>query len=148
MDELDFHLIKELGKDAKQNSIELAHKLGTSATTVRRRLRNLEEQGIITFTTVINPSKLGYHIMALIALEVELNSIDAVSSSLADCPNVRHITLCTGSHDLFVGVWFHSSAELTQFVKTTLATLSGVRKSETFVVLDVRKDEVGWLRSI
>ena len=46
MDDFDYRLIKELGKDAKQNSVELSHKLGTSATTVRRRLKNLEKQGI------------------------------------------------------------------------------------------------------
>ena len=148
MDELDHRLILELGKDARQNSTELSDKLGVSETTVRRRIQHLKELGIITFTVVPDPAKLGYNIIALIALEVDLNSLDAVSESLAQCPNVRHVALCTGNHDIFIGVWFHTSAELTRFVKDYLAGIPGIRKSETYVVLDVRKDEVGWLRSL
>lgn len=148
MDELDRRLIIELAKDARQSSAELSSKLGVSETTVRRRIQHLQERGIITFTVVPNPAKLGYSIIAIIALEVDLGSIDAVSESLAICPNVRYVSLCTGNHDLFIGVWFHSSGELTQFVKGYLAKIPGIRKSETFVILDVRKDEIGWLRSL
>lgn len=148
MDELDRRLIIELAKDARQNSAELSSKLGVSETTVRRRIQHLQERGIITFTVIPNPAKLGYSIIAIIALEVDLGSIDAVSESLAIYPNVRYVSLCTGNHDLFIGVWFHSSGELTQFVKDYLAKIPGIRKSETFVILDVRKDEIGWLRSL
>ena len=148
MDEMDNRLILELGKDARQSSAELSAKLGVSETTVRRRIRHLEGLGIITFAVVPDPAKLGYNIIALIALEVDLNRLDAVSESLAQCPNVRHVALCTGNHDIFIGAWFHTSAELTQFVKDYLARIPGIRKSETYVVLDVRKDEIGWLRSL
>jgi Lrp/AsnC family transcriptional regulator for asnA, asnC and gidA len=148
MDELDRGLIAELAKDARQSSAELSRKLSVSETTVRRRIQHLEGQGAITFATVLNPAKLGYSIMAIIALEVDLKDIDKVSESLALCPNVRSVTLCTGNHDIFIGTWFRSSVELTQFVKDYLAKVPGIRKSETFVVLDVIKDEVGWLRNL
>ncbi len=148
MDDLDLRLIGELTKDARQSSAELSRKLNVSETTVRRRIQHLEEQDIITFTAILNPSKLGYNIMAIIALEVELGQIDKISESLANCPNVRYVSLCTGNHDLFIGTWFHSSSELTQFVKDYLAGVPGIRKSETFLILDVKKDEVGWLRSL
>ena len=148
MDDLDLRLIAELTKDARQSSAELSRKLNVSETTIRRRIQHLEEQGIITFTAIVNPSKLGYNIIAIIALEVELGQIDKISESLANCPNVRYVSLCTGNHDLFIGTWFHSSSELTQFVKGYLAGVPGIRKSETFVILDVKKDEVGWLRSL
>ncbi len=148
MDELDRRLIAELAKDARQSSAELSRKLKVSETTVRRRIQHLEKEGIITFTATLNPSKLGYSIIAIIALEVELGKIDKVSESLASCPNVRYVSLCTGNHDLFIGTWFHSSSELTKFVKDYLAGVPGIRKSETFVILDVKKDEVGWLRSM
>lgn len=148
MDELDRCLITELTKDARQSSAELSRKLGVSETTVRRRIQHLEKQGIITFTAILNPSKLGYSIIAIIALEVDLGSIDKISESLSLCPNVRYVSLCTGNHDIFIGTWFHSSRELTEFVKDYLAKVPGIRKSETFVILDVKKDEIGWLRSL
>jgi len=64
------------------------------------------------------------------------------------CPNVRYVSLCTGNHDIFIGAWLHSSGELTKFVKDYLANVPGIRKSETFVILDVKKDEIGWLQSL
>lgn len=148
MDELDHRLITELAKDARQNCAELSRTLGVSETTVRRRIQHLEKNGIITFTATLNPAKLGYSIIALIALEVDLGNIDKISESLALCPDVRYVSLCTGNHDIFIGTWFHSSAELTQFVKNYLAKVPGIRKSETFVILDVKKDEIGWLHSL
>ena len=148
MDELDRRLIEELAKSARQSSAELSRKLGVSETTIRRRIQHLEKNGAITFAAILNPAKLGYTIIAMIALEVDLGNIDKISESLAACPNVRYVSLCTGNHDIFIGTWFHSSVELTQFVKDYLAKVPGIRKSETFVILDVRKDEVGWLHSL
>ncbi len=148
VDELDRSIIAELARDSRQSSAELSRKLNVSETTVRRRIQHLEKEGIITFTAILDPSKLGYSIIAIIALEVELGQIDKISESLAGCPNVRYVSLCTGNHDIFIGTWFHSSNELTQFVKDYLAGVPGIRKSETFVILDVKKDEVGWLRSL
>ena len=97
-----------------------------------------------------NSAKLArkFNVMALLALEVDLGSIDEVSESLALCPNVRYVSLCTGSHDIFIGTSFHSSGELTRFVKDYLAKIPGIRRSETFLILDVKKDEVGWLRNL
>jgi len=148
MDELDHRIMAELVQDSRQNSAKLARKLNVSQTTIRRRIQRLEEHGVITFSAILNPAKLGYNTMALLALEVDLVSIDKVSESLALCPNVRYVSLCTGNHDMFIGTSFHSSSELTQFVKDYLAKIPGIRRSETFLVLDVKKDEVGWLRSV
>jgi Lrp/AsnC family transcriptional regulator for asnA, asnC and gidA len=146
MDELDRRLMMELANDSRQSSAELSSKLDVSATTVRRRIRRLQKRGIVTFATIADPLKLGYSLTAIIALEVDLNKIDEVAKSLATCENVRYVSLCTGNHDIFVGAWFRSSTELKQFVKDYIGDLAGIRKTETFIVLDVIKEEVGWLK--
>jgi len=148
VDELDRRLIMELAKDARQSSAELSSKLNVSATTVRRRIRQLQDRRVATFVAVADPIKLGYSLTAIVALEVDLNKIDEVAKSLATCENVRYVSLCTGNHDIFVGAWFRSSAELKQFVKDYIGNLPGIRKTETFIVLDVIKEEVGWLRRL
>jgi Lrp/AsnC family transcriptional regulator for asnA, asnC and gidA len=146
MDELDRRLMIELAKDGRRSSAELSSKLNVSATTIRRRIRQLQDRRIVTFAAIPDPLKLGYSLTAIIALEVNLNKIDQVAESLATCENVRYISLCTGNHDIFVGAWFRSSLELKQFVKDYIGDLPGIRKTETFVVLDVIKEEAGWLR--
>ncbi|MDD5095859.1 MAG: AsnC family transcriptional regulator, partial [Dehalococcoidia bacterium] len=51
LDELDLMLIRELEVDARRSAKELAAKLGTSHTTVQRRLRYLLDEGVISFVT-------------------------------------------------------------------------------------------------
>ena len=142
--EFDARLIDELSQDARQSSAEIARKLNVSETTVRRRIERLEKDGIVKFKVTVDPAKLGYSITAIVAIEVELGKIDEGSDALASHPNVRYVCLCTGNHDIFVGAWFRSSKELTDFIKNYLAKIHGLRKSETFIILDVKKDEVGW----
>jgi Lrp/AsnC family transcriptional regulator, regulator for asnA, asnC and gidA len=148
VDELDRRLMKELARDARLSSAELSSKLDVSATTVRRRIRKLQDRHTITFAAIPDPLQLGYSLAAIVALEVDLNKIDEVAKSLATCENVRYVSLCTGNHDIFVGAWFRSSAGLKQFVKDYIGDLPGIRKTETFIVLDVIKEEVGWLRCL
>ncbi len=148
IDELDQRLIRELALNSRQASAELSRKLGVSDTTVRRRIERLQERKIITCTVVPDAAQLGYTVIAIIALQVDLGSIDEVAQSLVDCPNVHYVADCTGSHDMFIGAWFHSSRELRDFVKDRLAKMPGIRKSETFVMLDVKKNEVGWLQRL
>ena len=148
MDEVDRRLIVELASDARQSSMELSRKLGVSETTVRRRIHRLQEHGIVTFTAVPDAATLGYGVMAIIALEMDLACLDQVTESLSDCPNVRYVAVCTGHHDILLGVSFHSHRDLIEFVRNHLSKMPGIRKSETFVVLDVRKDEVGWLQRL
>jgi len=148
VDNLDQRLIAELARDARQTSTELSRKLGVSDTTIRHRIHRLQKQRIITSTIALDATKLGYSIIALIALQVDLGSIDAIAHELNDHPNVHYIAECTGSHDIFVGVWLHSSHELTQFVKGFLSKLPGIRRSETFIILNVHKNDVGWLQAL
>ena len=144
VNDFNSRLITELSQNARQSSAELARKLDVSETTIRRRIDRLEKDGVIKFKITTDPSKLGYTITSIVAIEVELGKIDEVSDALASHPNVRYVCLCTGNHDIFAGAWFRSSAELTDFVKNFLAKIHGLRKSETFIILDVKKDEVGW----
>jgi Lrp/AsnC family transcriptional regulator for asnA, asnC and gidA len=146
VDDLDRRLIAELAGDARQTSAQLSRKLGVSDTTVRRRIYRLQQHRIISSTVVPDAAKLGYTIIAIIALQVDLGSIDEVGRCLVDYPNVRYVADCTGSHDMFVGAWFHSSHELSRFVKDHLAKMPGIRRSETFVILDVKKNQIGWLQ--
>lgn len=148
IDDLDRRLITELAADARLKSTELAKKLGVSDTTVRHRIGRLEKERIISPTIFVDAAKLGYTVIALIALQVDLGSIDAIAGELSRHANVGYVAECTGSHDMFVGVWLHSPNEITQFVKEFLSKLPGIRRSETYMILKVHKSDVGWLQSL
>ena len=146
MDDLDRSLITELEKNAWQTSVELSRKLGIRETTARRRVRHLVEQGIIRVVAIPDAAELGYRIAALVALEVELPSVDSVAESLAACPNVLHVITCTGRFDIVCWVQFHSSAEMEEFIKNHLAKIQGIRKSETHIILNVKSNIMSCLQ--
>ncbi len=145
LDDLDRKLISELARDARVSSAELSRKFGANATTIRRRIAKLKRQGVISTTIVPDASKLGYTIVAIIALQVELAYLDEVAQRLAEFPNVHYVAYCTGSYDMFVGAWFTSAHDLTAFVKDHLAKIPGLKRSETFMVVDVKRNDFGWL---
>ncbi len=144
LDSLDKSLITELFKDARQPSTKLSRKLGVSDTTIRKRIYRLQKQRIITTTIIPDAVKMGYPVIILIALQVELKNIDNVAKALLSNPNVHYIAECTGPNDLLVGVWLQSIDDLNQFVKRILSKLPGIRKSETFVILNVHRNDFGW----
>jgi len=60
IDKLDRKLIEELQKDGRESYTELAGKLGITEGTVRKRVRNLVDRGIMKIVAVTNASELGY----------------------------------------------------------------------------------------
>jgi len=147
IDDLDRNIIAGLTADARVKSTALAKKLGVSDTTIRHRIQRLEEEGVIKPTISVDASKMGYAVVLLIALQVDLGSIDVVAKELSAHPNVGYVAECTGLQDMFVGVWLHSPNELPHFVKEFLSKLPGIRKSETYMILNVHKNDISWLQS-
>ncbi len=141
MDDLDHQLIKELLRDADLSNTELSAKLSVSEKTVRRRIRNLVDRGIINRVTTIDPVKLGYDVRAFIALEVDLNCLDSVILSLNSFSNIDFISTCTGQIDILLGAWFRSSREMADFVKGRLSKIAGIRRTQTIIVLDTRQNK-------
>jgi len=141
MDELDYKLIKELLRNADISNTELSSKLSVSEKTVRRRIKYLIDQGTINRVITIDPVKLGYDVRAFIILEVELNSLDSVISSLRDFSNIDFVSTCTGQIDILMGAWFHTSREMADFVKGRLSKIAGIRRTQTIVVLDTKQNK-------
>jgi len=148
MDGLDNRLIAELAVDARRSNIDLSRKLGVSEKTIRRRINRLVEQGVISWSVVPDPAKLGYTVRAFILLEVEAPHVDDITQSLASCSNVDFVALCTGPFDILFGAWFVSSASMAKFLKDYLPKITGVRKSQTHVALQVTTGKVANLAAL
>ena len=141
MDELDYKLIKELLRNADISNTALSSKFSVSEKTIRRRIKYLVDLGTINRVITIDPVKLGYDVRAFIILEVELNSLDSVISSLRDFPNIDFVSTCTGQIDILLGAWFRTSREMADFVKSRLSKIAGIRRTQTIVVLDTKQNK-------
>jgi Lrp/AsnC family transcriptional regulator for asnA, asnC and gidA len=143
MDELDRSVIRILQKDGRASNAQIAREVGVSEGTVRRRLKRLIQNGVIRVIALPDPEALGYDTEALVGIQVDPDKIDSVAVELAALQEATWVSVTTGSFDLFSWVTLPSSEELGNFLKSRVGTISGVRRTETFVSLSVRKRNYG-----
>ena len=139
IDGLDERLIHLLENDARQSSEVLAAQLNTSPATIRRRVRKLIQSKVLRIVAVVDSSKVGLPLTAVIALDVAHEKLDSVTQMLVSRPEVKWISTTTGRFDILVMARFPSTDELSVFVQKELAKIEGVRDSETFICLHIGK---------
>ena len=143
LDDLDGQIINLLQIDGRASNIELARKIGVSEGTVRRRFRNLVKEEVIRVIAIPDPSKLGRETSALIGLKVDPALVDSVASELAKMEEVQYSAVTTGAYDVFCRVALSSPLELSDFLRNRIGDINGVRRSETFVNLSIKKNSGG-----
>ncbi len=138
-DDVDKHLVELLQKDARQSSGALAKKLAVSATTVRRRLRKLIKEGVLRVVAVVDPKKVGLPLITFITFDVAHDKVEAVMARLAKREDVIWVSSTTGRFDVLAVARFASTDELSDFLQKQLPSIEGIRDSETFICLSVKK---------
>ena len=143
MDELDRKIIQILQVNGRASNARIARDVGVSEGTVRRRLKTLVEGGVIKVVALPDPEVLGYDTEALVGIQVDPDKIDDVAKLLVELKESSWVSVTTGSFDIFCWVTLPSSEELGNFLKAEVGTIPGVRRTETFVSLSVRKRNYG-----
>jgi len=86
---------------------------------------------------------MGYESEALIGVQVDPDKIDAVASKLSSLSNTRWVAVTTGSYDVFAWATVIDAQALGAFLREEVGTITGVRRTETFVNLSVVKRQCG-----
>ena len=140
VDDLDNQIVEILKKDGRASNAHIARALGVSEGTVRRRLRMLIEGGVIHVNVSLDTVKMGLTTEAIIGLEVDPDKMDPVCASLADFDEIGYVTLTTGAMDVFAWGRFSSTESLGLFLRSKVGKIPGVRRTETYMCISVRKD--------
>ena len=143
LDDVDSRLIDLLRRNGRMSNIELARELGVSEGTVRRRFRALVDEEIVRVVAVADASKLGRRTSALVGLKVAPAFVESVANELAEMEEVHYSAVTTGAFDVFCRVSFGSSLELSDFLRNRAGSIQGVRSTETFINLSIKKNSVG-----
>ncbi len=143
MDELDARIIAMLQEDGRASNASIARNVGVSEGTVRRRLKRLVDDNFIKVIAMLNPGKMGFGAEALIGLQVDPDKVDEVSRAVSRLEEIGWVAVTTGSYDIFAWATLESSESLGLFLRTKLGTIPGVRRTETFVSLSVKKRGYG-----
>ena len=143
MDELDYQLINLLQTNGRASNIELASAIGVSEGTIRRRFRNLVRDDVIRVVAIADPAKLGRGTTALVGLQVDPSQVEPVANRLAELAEVQYAAITTGAYDVFLWVALPSPEQLAAFLRSKVGTVPGVRRTETFVNLSIKKNPSG-----
>ena len=142
-DHLDLQMIQELQKDGRESYADLAKKLGVVEGTIRRRLKQLLHKEIVKIVAMPNLRKIGYSIISIMGLQVNMVDLRKVADKLAQNPNVCYLAFVTGRYDLMAIIVARSSNELSKFIEREISAIPSILRTETFVNLDIIKG--GWL---
>ncbi len=141
VDEVDLNIIRLLQEDSRKSFNKIAERLGIAVGTAYNRVKNLEERGILKgYTIIVDPTKLGYGLTALILIQAEGRYLPEVENELANLDEVISIYDITGDYDVAVVARFMNRAALNNFIKSTLK-MPHVSKTVTNVVLNVVKED-------
>ena len=140
VDNLDSQIVQILKKDGRASNAHIARALGVSEGTVRRRLKMLIDSDVVHVNVSLDPTKMGLTTEAIIGLEVDPDKMDPVCASLADFDEIGYVTLTTGAVDVFAWGRFSSTESLGLFLRSKVGKIPGVRRTETYMCISVRKD--------
>ena len=143
MDELDKQIIAMLQEDGRATNAGIARAVGVSEGTVRRRLKRLVHEGYISVVALLDPGRMGYASEALVGVQVDPDRVDQVADALAELDEVSWVSVTTGAFDIFAWAALRSAESLGIFLRTEVGTIPGVRRTETFVNLGVKKRGYG-----
>jgi DNA-binding Lrp family transcriptional regulator len=117
LDELDMKLLKELRRDARQANVDLAKVLGTSESTVRRRINSLMERGIVKgFTTLLQYEPGDSVMRTFIGLKVDPAHMEDVAKKLSDMKETCSVYKAIGKHNLICELIFGDRASFQDFI--------------------------------
>jgi len=139
MDTLDEQLVQLLGQDARQSSELLAKQLHVSPVTIRRRIRKLLQDGAIRIAAVVDTSKIGFPLAAVIAFNVSHDKLDKATQVLTKYKEITWCTVTTGRFDIIAIARFRSTDELYEFMRKEMTKIEGLMNTETFLSLAVKK---------
>lgn len=147
LDQRDRHILEHLQEDASLSMAELARKLGISAPALQKRLRKLQDAGVVRRqVALLDREQVGLDLMCFVQVSLAHHKPDDVAGfrdAMRRMPEVLECHLLTGEFDYLLKVVAANHRELEGFLVERLTPTPGVDKIRTTIVLNEIKNETG-----
>src|SRR5260370_12890480 len=121
MDDTDRLIVEALLADGGLSMRALAERLHISRANAYARVARLEREGVITgYAAIIDPVRYGYALSAYVYLDITQRSWKSVRAQLLRMPEVDHVALVSGEHDILVRARASDAVQLPDVVLTRL----------------------------
>lgn len=139
MDELDLKILENLQADGRMTNQHLSDGVGLSPSPCLRRVRILEEQGVITgYVALVNPEAIGLSVTAFVRVRLDQQDdrhLASFEAAVAGFVEVMECYLMTGEADYQLRVLVGSLGEFEDFLRHKLTRISGVAQVTTSFAL-------------
>ena len=139
LDAIDRRLLTAVQENGRLTATELAERVGLTTSPCLRRLRHLEDAGIIRgYTAVLDQSKVGLPVSVFVSIKLERQSEEAMKSfedQIRGWPEVLECYLMTGPRDYLLRVVARDLVDYERFVKTRLTRVAGIANIESSFAL-------------
>jgi DNA-binding Lrp family transcriptional regulator len=144
LDRFDRAILQQLQRDARITNAALAEKVSLSESASLRRVRALEESGLIQgYTAVIDQQKAGFPVNVFVTITLDRQSqagLEAFEQAVRKVPGVMECYLMTGEHDYMLRLVVADLADFERIHHQHLTRLpSVVRVQSSFAMRTVTR---------
>ena len=136
LDKIDRQILALLRENARMSNLELAESVNLSPTPCARRVKQLEDSGVITgYSVTTDPIKLGYQLSVYIAISMDKHTAERFSNfekKLREFPEVVSCSIVTGrSEDYLIKALVKDMAHYEEFLLHRLNRIEGIAQVHT-----------------
>ena len=139
LDDLDFALLRALSEDASQSAGALGRELGLSQPATWRRIKRLEEAGIVTGRRLdLDAEKLGFGVTVFLGVKLATKgrlSLEDFERAVTAIPEVQTVEHVLGLYDYRLRVVARDISDFERVLRRRIMTLPGVGNVDANVLL-------------
>jgi Lrp/AsnC family transcriptional regulator, leucine-responsive regulatory protein len=139
MDAIDHIILAELQEDGRLSNVELAARVHLSPSACLRRVKALEDSGVIAqYVALLNPKAVGRHGTSYTIVNLESTQpqkLDAFEQAVRDTPEILDCFYVAGANDYLMRFAYRDAEDLERFHAEVLPRLPGVVRSNSMLVL-------------
>jgi Lrp/AsnC family transcriptional regulator, regulator for asnA, asnC and gidA len=143
LDETSKKIIEQLQQDGRRPYASIGKAVGLSEAAVRQRVQKLIETGTVQIVAVTDPQQIGFARQLMIGINVD-GDLDETARRLAEIPELVYLILTAGSFDILAEAVVVDDDHLLELINDRIRKLPGVRRTETFMYLKLKKQTYNW----
>lgn len=144
MDKIDRKILMELQQNAKQNTKQIASKIGLSVTPTYERIRKMERLGIIkSYVALLDRSKIEKEVIAYCQITLskhQKSTVDFFERKMNSFPEIMECHHVSGNFDFLLKVVSSNIDEFHKFITEKLSVFDEIGTIHTFFVMKSARD--------
>jgi Lrp/AsnC family leucine-responsive transcriptional regulator len=148
LDDIDKRIVAALQSEGRLPIVDLADRVGLSATPCQRRVKRLEEEGVIgRYAALVPPEAVGFALQALVEVTLDDHSektVEAFETAIRARPEVVACYAVTGDMDFLVHVFAADLAQFSDFALKALLRMPGVKGTRSSFIMQAIKNDLAW----